>query len=162
VATSLGLLHYLERRTAAAIASFAAVLELDPGFTLARHLQGVALLETATPADAVPVLEAVCAAGRSTESLAALAAAYATVDRRADALRLLSELETMAGTRYVSPVLLAQVHLALRHPEKALDQLERACERRASELAWLAVRPTWAPLRGAARFQDLLRRVRLA
>jgi eukaryotic-like serine/threonine-protein kinase len=161
VATSLGLLHYLERRTAAAIASYRNVLELEPGFALARYLLGVALLETATPADAVPVLEAACAAGHSAESLAALAAGYATVDRRDDALRLQAELETMAGTRYVSPVLLAQVHLALRQPELALTQLERACERRASELAWLAVRPTWAPLRNAARFQDLLRRVGL-
>ncbi|HEY6107661.1 MAG TPA: protein kinase, partial [Gemmatimonadales bacterium] len=77
VATSIGLLHYLERRTAAAIAAYNSVLELDPGFVLARYLLGVALLETASPADAVPVLEAVCAAGRSAESLAALAAAYA-------------------------------------------------------------------------------------
>ncbi|MGE5742681.1 MAG: hypothetical protein ACM368_02050, partial [Gemmatimonadota bacterium] len=61
-----------------------------------------------------------------------------------------------------SPVLLAQVHLALRQPELAFLELEHACERRASELAWLAVRPTWAPLRGSARFQDLLRRVGLA
>jgi eukaryotic-like serine/threonine-protein kinase len=162
VATSLGLLHYLEGRTTAAIAGYNSVLELDPGFVLARYLLGVALLETASPADAVPVLEAACAAGRSAESLAALAAAYATVDRRDDALRLQAELATMAGTRYVSPVLLAQVHLALRQPELAFLELERACERRASELAWLAVRPTWAPLRGSARFQDLLRRVGLA
>jgi serine/threonine-protein kinase len=161
VATSLGLLHYLERRTAAAIAGYTSVLELDPGFVLARYLLGVALLETASPADAVPVLEAACAAGRSAESLAALAAAYATVDRRDDALRLQAELATMAGTRYVSPVLQAQVHLALRQPELAFLELERACERRASELAWLAVRPTWAPLRGSARFEDMLRRVRL-
>jgi eukaryotic-like serine/threonine-protein kinase len=161
VATSLGLLHYLEGRTAASIAGYDSVLELDPGFVLARYLLGVALLETASPADAVPVLEAACAAGRSAESLAALAAAYATVDRRDDALRLQAELATMAGTRYVSPVLLAQVHLALRQPELAFLELERACERRASELAWLAVRPTWAPLRGSARFQDLLRRVGL-
>ncbi|HEY6061647.1 MAG TPA: protein kinase [Gemmatimonadales bacterium] len=162
VATSLGLLHYLEGRTTAAIAGYNSVLELDPGFVLARYLLGVALLETASPAEAVLVLEAACAAGRSAESLAALAAAYATVDRRDDALRLQAELATMAGTRYVSPVLLAQVHLALRQPELAFLELERGCERRASELAWLAVRPTWAPLRGAARFQDLLRRVRLA
>jgi serine/threonine-protein kinase len=162
VATSLGLLHYLERRTPAAIASYHSVLELEPGFVLARYLLGVAQLETATPADAVPSLEAACAAGRSAESLAALAAAYATVDRRDDALRLQAELEAMAGRRYVSPVLLAQVYLALRQPELSFLQLERACEGHASELAWLAVRPTWAPLRNAARFQDLLRRVGLA
>jgi TolB-like protein/Tfp pilus assembly protein PilF len=162
VATSLGLLHYLERRTPAAIASYHSVLELEPGFELARYLLGVALLETDTPADAVPVLEAACASGRSAESLAALAAAYATVDRRDDALRLQAELEAMAGTRYVSPVLLAQVYLALRQPERAFQELERACEGHASELAWLAVRPTWAPLRNAARFQDLLRRMGLA
>ncbi|HJQ64974.1 MAG TPA: protein kinase [Gemmatimonadales bacterium] len=161
-ATSLGLVHYLERRTAAAVSAYHGVLELDPGFGLARYLLGVALLETATPADAVPVLEAACAAGRSAESVAALAVAFATVERTEDAERLLAELEGLATTRYVSPVLLAQAQLALRRPELALDQLERACERRASELAWLAVRPTWAPLRGAPRFQDLLRRVKLA
>jgi serine/threonine-protein kinase len=161
-ATSLGLVHYLERRTAAAVSAYNSVLELDTGFGLARYLLGVALLETATPADAVPVLEAACAAIRSAEGLAALATAYATVDRMDEAVRLFAELEGRSGTGYVSPVLLAQVQLALRRPELAFDQLERACERRAAELAWLAVRPTWAPLRGAERFQDLLRRVRLA
>ena len=162
-ATSLGLVHYLERRTAAAVAACNGVLELDPGFGLARYFLGLALLETATPADAVPVLEAASvAASRSAESLAALAAAYAIADRTDEAERLLAELEAMAHARYVSPVLLAQVYLALRQPERAVAQLELAAERHASELAWLAVRPTWAPLRAHPRFQELLRRVNLA
>jgi eukaryotic-like serine/threonine-protein kinase len=162
-ATSVGLLQYLDGRPAEAAATYNGVLELDPGFGLAKYFLGLALLETARPADAVPVLEAAsAAAGRSAESLAALGAAYAMADARDEGARLLAELETMAGARYVSPALLAQVHLALRQPELALVQLERACERRASEVAWLAVRPTWAPLRGYPRFQDLLRRVGLA
>ncbi|HTH65617.1 MAG TPA: protein kinase [Gemmatimonadales bacterium] len=162
-ATTVGLLQYLEGLSQEAIATCQGVLELDPGFGLARHFLGLALLETPNPADAVPVLEAASvAAGRNAESLAALGAAYATaVDRRDDGLRLLAELEAMAGARYVSRALLAQVHLALRQPVDALAQLELARQQRAAELAWLGVRPTWAPLRPLPQFQTLLRQVGL-
>ena len=162
-AASVGLLHYLQGDTAEAVAACRAVLELDPGFGLARYFLGLALLQSAAPADAVPVLEAAAAAAaQSAESVAALGAAYAAAGRREDAARCLATLETAAQTGYVSPALQAQVLLGLGRPEEALSCLERALERHAAELIWLAVRPTWTPLRGDSRFQALVRQVGLA
>jgi serine/threonine-protein kinase len=98
---------------------------------------------------------------RSAESIAALGAAYALAGRPDAATRCLAELETAARTRYVSSALPAQVWLGLGRSEEALSCLERAAEQHAAEMVWLAVRPTWAPLRDEPRFQALLRRVGL-
>jgi serine/threonine-protein kinase len=161
-AASIGLLHYLEGQTSEAVAACRAVLELNPGFGLAGYFLGLALLQSESPRDAVPALEAATAAtARSAETVAALGSAYAAAGRRSDAECCLTELKTTTQTRYVSPALPAQIVLALGRPEEALGYLEQARERRAAEMIWLAVRPTWAPLRGDPRFQSLLREVGL-
>jgi tetratricopeptide (TPR) repeat protein len=158
---SIGWIHYLEGRTAEAVAAFRSVLELDPHFGLAKYFLGLALLQGGSPAEAVSVLEDATAKVRSAEMLAALGSALAAAGQRDAAARLLAELETTSNTSYVSPVLLAQLLLSLDRPEDALGRLEQACECRAAEMVWLAVRPTWVPLRGTGRFQALLRRVGL-
>jgi hypothetical protein len=55
----------------------------------------------------------------------------------------------------------AIVHLGLGETEPALDALERACERRETPVNGLKVHPVFHGLRDAARFQALLRKVRL-
>jgi hypothetical protein len=57
----------------------------------------------------------------------------------------------------VSPVLLAQVHIALNEPDPALDQLERALSVRAADLTLVTVRPSFDPLVGLPRFDAILR-----
>jgi serine/threonine-protein kinase len=163
IAASIGLLNYLEGRPTEAVAACRAVLELNPGFGLASYFLGLALLQSEAPADAVPALEAaVTATARSAETVAALGSAYAAAGRPGDAERCLTELKTTAQTRYVSPALPAQIVLGLGRPEEALTWLEQALEKRAAEMIWLAVRPTWTPLRRDPRFQVLLRQVGLA
>jgi eukaryotic-like serine/threonine-protein kinase len=158
---SIGWIHYLEGRTAEAITTFRSVLELDPHFGLAKYFLGLALLRGGSPAEAVSVLEDATATARSAETVAALGSALAAAGRRDAAARLLAELETTSTTSYVSPVRLAELLLSLGRPEDALSRLEQAREGRAAEMVWLAVRPTWTPLRGDGRFQALLRQVGL-
>ncbi|MEJ2504524.1 MAG: hypothetical protein P8177_14650 [Gemmatimonadota bacterium] len=73
----------------------------------------------------------------------------------------LDTLEARTAAGYVSPVHLAQVRIGLGETGPALDRLEDAVEARASELAWLAVRPVFDPLRGEPRFRALLEAVGL-
>jgi serine/threonine protein kinase/Tfp pilus assembly protein PilF len=161
-ATAVGWLHVLEGRTAPAVSAFRSVLELDSSFGMAKYFLGLALLHSGSPAEAVAILEeATAVTGRSAETLAALGAACAAAGRREDAERLLAELETSARTRYVSPVLLAQLLLPLGRSDDALGRLEEGYERRAAEMIWLAVRPTWSSLQGHPRYQALLRAVGL-
>jgi tetratricopeptide (TPR) repeat protein len=160
---SLGLLHYLAMQPEQAIAALRSVLDLDPHFGLAKYFLGLAFLESGRPVEAIAALEAATAASaRSAETLAGLGSACAMAGRNDDASRLLAELETISRTRYVSPVLPAQLLLALGRREDALIRLEEGRERRAAEMVWLAVRPTWVALRGDRRFEALLRDVRLA
>jgi tetratricopeptide (TPR) repeat protein len=161
-AAAIGWLDVLEGRTEQAVAAFRSVLELDPHFGLARYFLGLALLYGGSQSEAVAVLEeATAATGRSTETLAALGSTCAEAGRLRDAERVLDELETTAATRYVSPVLLAQLLLSLGREDDALSRLEEGCRRHAAEMIWLAVRPTWRSLRNNLRFQALLREMKL-
>jgi serine/threonine-protein kinase len=160
--SAVGWLYVLEGHTEQAVTGFRSALELDSSFGLAKYFLGLALLHGGSPAEAVAVLEeATAVPGPSTEMLAALGSACALAGRREDAERLLGELESTARTRYVSPVLLAQLLMSLGRVEDTLGMLEKGCEHHAAEMIWLAVRPTWNSLRGHPRFQALLREVKL-
>ncbi|HEY9282474.1 MAG TPA: protein kinase, partial [Pyrinomonadaceae bacterium] len=89
-----------------------------------------------------------------------LAAALADSGEIDAALRVLAEIERAAAARYVSPYMLALVHLALRDRTRAFDELERALEIRDVWLVFVGVEPLFDALRGDPRFDDLLRRMR--
>ena len=60
----------------------------------------------------------------------------------------------------VSHLAYAQTLVGLGRHEEALDQLERAAEAGEPGLSLLAIDPSWDPLRGRARFQELARSLR--
>jgi hypothetical protein len=71
-------------------------------------------------------------------------------------------LQKQLDLEYVSPVLLAQVLLALQQPERAMDELERASEIRATDLVWLKIRPIFDRVRDNARVRKILVKIGLA
>ena len=73
---------------------------------------------------------------------------------------VLDGLESLAGERYVSASLIAQVHAGLGETQPALEWLEHASEARAADLAWLTVRPVFDRLRSEPRFNALVARLR--
>ena len=62
----------------------------------------------------------------------------------------------------VTPAHRANMHAARGEHERALEWLERAYADRDDELVWAGVEPWYEPLRGEARFADLLQRMGLA
>ena len=54
----------------------------------------------------------------------------------------------------------AHVHVGLGELELAIDRLERAADQRNAGVLYLGLWPHWAPLKGIARFDALLQRVR--
>lgn len=82
--------------------------------------------------------------------------AYALAGRRADAQRLLHELQEASKTKYVTPVAMALINCGLGNKSRALQLLERAYRERAGGIHSLKVRPLWASLRSAPRFKRLL------
>jgi serine/threonine-protein kinase len=81
--------------------------------------------------------------------------------RRGEAEAILDELQAAARDGYVSPVPFAMLHIGLGNNEQALDWAERAYAERRGWLAYFKVNPMLDPLRGASRFADLLKRIRL-
>jgi TolB-like protein/DNA-binding winged helix-turn-helix (wHTH) protein/Tfp pilus assembly protein PilF len=80
-----------------------------------------------------------------------------TQQARETLARLLARPERERGPRYG----LAAVYSGLGEKEAAIAVLEKAFTERESWMVWVPVYPEWAPLRGDARFQDLLRRINL-
>ncbi len=94
--------------------------------------------------------------------LALLGHAYAVSGQRAEAEKILAELQEIARQRYVSPYDVATIYARLGEKEQALIWLEKAYGDRSGNLAmYLKVDPKFDHLRDDPRFRNLLRRVGL-
>jgi len=107
------------------------------------------------------VREAILLSGGGTYNRATLAYVLARSGRRAEAEEELAQLHGLAARDYVSPVAFATMYLGLEDWEKAFEWTERAYDDRRGWLAYLRVNPIFDPLRGRARFEALLQRMRL-
>lgn len=162
ITTSAGLVSYFSGQFHEAAAVFRRGLALDATFGLAHFFLGQALTESGAFAEGLHHAErAVGLSGRSAETLAGLGYAAAVAGDSARAQTILDELRALSSTRYVSPGVIAQVQAGLGHATGALESLRAAHDVRASDLAWLAVRPTFRHLRSDAGFVELIGRVGL-
>jgi len=153
IATSAAILRQYERDHEQAVAEFQLVIAQHPGFHLAHYAMGGSLLALGRHADAVEAMRrAALLGGESLEVLSALACALAAAGEPGEARELLTRLEHTSLERYVSPVLLAQVHAALGQTTRALDELERAAAMKSAELPLLHLRVPFYPLRDEPRF----------
>lgn len=154
--------HYFHGAAAAAHASIARALELDPDFAMAHVLAarvhaGEGRLDAAKQALARIRAEDVSVEARSLEVYLAARGG----DRRT-ALAALRRLESAKDPLHGSPYHLAKVYAALQEKEKALAHLERAVAERSSRAVFMAVDPELAPLRAEPRFEELTKRVDVA
>ncbi len=157
IAASSGILRFFERDYEQAVAEYRAVLAQHPGFDFAEYLLGQVYTAMGRFDDAVLVLRhATHASQRSTEVVSALACAEALSGDVNSARELLRELQLRGESTFVSPALLAQIHIALQEPAMALDALEQALSMRAMEMPLLAVRPAFDALRGDVRFEHMV------
>jgi len=159
IRASAGIRSYFAHDFALAERELRPCLDLDPGSPTGRLFLGLTLVEMSRADDAIRELETATQVAASPEMTAALAYACARDGRLDRGRALLEELLKLAEQRYVSPSLIAQVHVGLGNMDLALEWLERAAEVRAADLAWLAVRPVFDALRSDARFNGLVSRV---
>lgn len=162
IGTSLGVLEFFERNYDGAIARFRAVLELDEGFYLAHYFLGQSYIEKKEFEEAIRELEfAVTLSRRSSESLAMLGCAQALAGRMKETMQVMQELLQGSTERYVSPMLTAQLNVALQDDRSAVENCEAALRQRSTDLVWLNVRPSFESLRQYSRVVDVLRKIGL-
>ena len=97
------------------------------------------------------------------DSVAYLAHAYAVIGNRAEAEKLLRNLEEKSKSGKASPYHVATVYAGLGQKDKAMELIDKAYSEKSSELAWdVKFDLRTDNLRSDPRFHDLLTRVGLA
>jgi DNA-binding SARP family transcriptional activator/TolB-like protein/Tfp pilus assembly protein PilF len=86
---------------------------------------------------------------------------YAQQGRRAEALRVLTRLDSLSSGEYVTSYAVALVYTALGERDQAFAWLDRAVQERTHWLLWLNRDRRWDPIRSDPRFGSLVRRVGL-
>jgi eukaryotic-like serine/threonine-protein kinase len=162
ITISSGLVSYFGGDCEAAAVVFRKALALDATFGPGHFFLGQALAESGALEESLHhAQQAVVLSRQSPETLAGLGYAAAVAGHTKRARTVLEELRELSKTRYVSPGVIAQVQAGLGDSADALESLRAAHDVRASDLAWLAVRPTFRSLRSDATFLDLIRRMGL-
>jgi tetratricopeptide (TPR) repeat protein len=150
---------YYARRYDEAVEQGRRALEMDPGFTLARRLVGLAYLGTRQFPAAIQELEAAARGDRRADSLAMLGFAYGTAGRTQESRKVLEELEQAAQGRRDMDFSIAAVLASLGEKDRAFAWLEKAYQNHEGGLILLKVDSVLDPLRSDPRFEDLERRV---
>jgi eukaryotic-like serine/threonine-protein kinase len=160
VITDAGFQMYYDRRYDEALAALQDAIASNPKATLAhfwlartyqaqgRYDAAVAEYQAAGPAvSAWP------------PALAGIGHLYARMGRRADAFKVLADLDEIGAREYVTPYSRALVYLGLGDREQTLAWLERSYDERANWMVWLLKDPRWDPMRGNAKFEQIVERV---
>ncbi|MBI1762565.1 MAG: protein kinase [Acidobacteria bacterium] len=156
VSSALGKVYYNARQYDRALAAYRQTLELDPASTRAQRGLGRALTQQGRYAEAIAALRQAIAREAHPYFIADLGRAYALAGQRREAHERLAQLLQMAQRRYVPPVYLAKVYVALGEPAAALAWLDRALQEHSDQLTELRVDAAFDSLRGDARFAALL------
>src|SRR5437588_12647938 len=77
----------------------------------------------------------------------------------AEAQKILEQLQELSKQRYVTPYVIARIHVTLGEKDKALQWLETAYQQQAEWMVLLKVDPCFDDLRPDPRFQSLMRRM---
>jgi TolB-like protein/Flp pilus assembly protein TadD len=156
----LGQAFFYARQYSQAIEQERKTLELDPNFASAYIYLGYAYVQKSMYKEAITAFEKELAIfPNSAPALSALAYGYGVTGRRAEAERLLNQLDELSKHKYVRAIDVARAFAGLREKDKAFEWLEKGYEEHS--IGVIKVDPSFDPLRSDPRFADLLRRMNL-
>jgi TolB-like protein/Flp pilus assembly protein TadD len=160
---ALGIEFFLARQYDQAIEQESKTLELDPNFLRAYYFRGMAYLKKSMYKEGLLDFEkGVAISPGNTLSLTGLGYGYAVTGRRAEAQKVLDQLNKFSKQKHVPAVYMAKIYAGLGEKEKAFEWLEKAYEDRSIlSNGFIKANPIFDPLRSDPRFDDLLRRVGL-
>jgi len=97
----------------------------------------------------------------NTEPIALTGYTYALMGKRAEAEKVLEQLQSLSAQKFVPPYHFATIYAGLGKMDAALDWLERAYDERDVHMVFLKVEPKWDVLRDSARFEALIKQMGL-
>jgi serine/threonine-protein kinase len=135
-------------------------LQLDPTSANANECLASIYLAQGHYNEAIPPAQRAASLSQSDAiRVVTLGRAFALAGRRAEAKRILSQLQERPG--YVPPYYLAKLLVALDDPERASAMLDRAYQDHESYLPFINVDEALDPLREDSHFRSLLARLKL-
>ena len=144
----------------AAIAQSRKTLELDPHFAVGHYELGQALVLTARFDEAIAEFRrAIEISGHSSVFDSNLAYAYAVSGRKDEAVAIAADMAAHGEAYPSAQANIALIHVGLGDREAAFDWLDKAYAARFNPS--ILLRPAFDPLRGDARFKDLMHRIGL-
>jgi serine/threonine protein kinase/tetratricopeptide (TPR) repeat protein len=159
---SMGWLHYYARQYEPALDNLRRALAMNPTAEETHRLLGLVYMQQGMYDDAAASFkEAVASSDYDVMALAGLGHVAARRGRVDETRAVLNELYQRSQTRYVSPVALCGLHVALGEADDAFGWLEQAYRERRGWLAYLKIEPILDGLRNDPRFPRLVERMRL-
>jgi len=162
IAADNGATLYYSRQYDRAIAQFRAVREMDPNFSR------TGLIRSAYEQKGLynVVLEEIekwrRTYGDQPWTWSELAYVYGRSGQQAEAEHALQKLLQLDQRQPVDPAAIVWAYLGVGNKDQAFAYLEKAYQQHSSTVATLKVEPGFDPLRSDLRYQELLRRIRLA
>jgi TolB-like protein/Flp pilus assembly protein TadD len=156
----LGETYYMAHRYDEAIDQLRKTVEIEPGFYFAHSDLGAALQVKGDLAGAIAEYQKARELNDDPFPLGQLGNAYAASGRKAEALKILDQLEQISKQRYVAAYSFALVHIGLGHKDAALRWLEKSYQDRAGyDVIRIPHDPLLDALRGDPRFEALVQKV---
>ncbi len=154
-------MHYHRRNYKAMISVGQQHVASNPNLWSAHYFLGVGYEGSGQLREAIAEYQKAAELSQGNEDpIAALAHAYTTAARNAEAQRILREWLVESETSYVSPYMIATIYSGLGEKDKAFEFLEKAYQERSSDLSYfLRADLRLDRLRSDPRFQNLLQRM---
>jgi len=157
--TYTGGILVLARRYNDALPALQQALSIDPDFFPTHSVLGLYYQQTGKPDVAIEEYrKAYRLSGGNILQLAYQGFVLGQIGRRSEAEQIITTLNQIAQSRFVSPYAVALVYTGLDDREAAFEWLEKASEVRDVSMVFLPADPKWDSLRSDKRFQNLLRR----
>ena len=100
--------------------------------------------------------------GPTLQATSVIGHVYAISGNKAEAGKILAELQQRAKTAYLPATYIAKIYAGLGDKNQAFAWLEKAYTSHDPQIEFLGVEPLYDPLRGDPRYADLMRRINLA
>ncbi len=162
ISTAVGWTLLNARQYDQAIEQLRRVLDMDANFALAHLFLGWAYEQKGMFEEAIAEFQkASSLSGGWPTIVGALGHAYAVSGQKDRAQNVIAELKQLSRRRYVAPLEIAVIYVALGDKDLTFEWLEKAYRDHSSWLPWLKVDPRFDSLHGDSRYRDLRRRMGL-
>ena len=159
VNTAAGWIHYFARDYDLALRESKAVLEVNPNFMVAHAVMGDSYEGKGMSGEAIAEFQKALelSGGEAPNYLGYLGHAYAMAGRRAEAQKMLDELDELAKHGFLGLSHKAIIYAGLGEKEKTIEYLQGAGNQNDGNMLWLRVDPRFDSVRSDPRFQEILK-----